>query len=72
MLALGYGSNVSAQKPHSQEWLCYMPMPVVRYNVIWLLEIWPILLQLRLMLHPRRVPRLALPGKGGPPGRSAR
>jgi len=44
----------------------------VRYNVVWLLEIWRILLQLRLMLHPRRLPRLALPGKGGLPSRSAR
>jgi len=25
-------SNLGAQKPHSQEWLCFMPMPVVRYN----------------------------------------
>lgn len=43
----------------------------VRYNSVWLLEIWRILLQLRLMLHRLRLPRTALPDKGRLPGCSA-
>jgi hypothetical protein len=49
-----------------------MPMPVVRYNAIWLRETWRILLQLRLMLHLRRPPRLALGGKAVLLARSVR
>jgi hypothetical protein len=44
----------------------------VRYNGAWLREIWLIPLPLRLMFHPRRLPRQALPGKGLPPACSAR
>ena len=36
----------------------------MRYNVVWLHEIWRILLPLRLTCHPQRLPRPAPPGKG--------
>ena len=71
--AFGCAPNASAQKPHIQEWLYYMPIPMVRYNEMRLREIWRIPLQLRLMLHLRRLPRrferrkrLARRPQGGP------
>ena len=52
--------------------LCYMGEPGVRYNVVWLREIWRIPLPLPLKFRLHRLPRPALPGRDAPRPRFAR